>query len=160
MPLRCKFSLNEQTTSVLHCSGFGSVTAYSGQKWGRDNPKATAAEGVGPLPAGTYYIVDRQSGGMFGWARDLWSEYGWGTTDRTKWFALWSPNTGDTTMINGIRRGAFRLHPEGQMHLSEGCITVVSHVDFDHLQRFIRSHKPDLPVPGSTLRAYGTVDVR
>ncbi|RZF30798.1 DUF2778 domain-containing protein [Paraburkholderia sp. UYCP14C] len=160
MPVRCTFSLNNNTTSALYSSGFGTVTAYSGQKWGRDNPMATATPEIGPIPEGTYYIVDRQSGGTLGWARDLWSEYGYGTTDRTKWFALWNPNTGDTTVINGIRRGNFRLHPEGPQHLSEGCITVVSHQQFDQLRRFIRSHKADLSVPGSALRAYGTVDVR
>ncbi|MEM5338990.1 DUF2778 domain-containing protein [Paraburkholderia azotifigens] len=160
MPVRCTFTLNSKERSELWCSGFGTVTAYSGKTWGRDNPEATASENVGPLPTGTYYIVDRQSGGAFGWARDLWSEYGWGTTDRTKWFALWNPNTGDTTMIHGIRRGAFRLHPEGQMRLSEGCITVVSRFDFDNLQRYLRSRRPDTPVPNSGLRAYGTVEVR
>ncbi|SEJ41202.1 DUF2778 domain-containing protein [Paraburkholderia diazotrophica] len=160
MPVRCTFLLNDKITSSLYCSGFGSVEAYSGQKQGRDNPRDTALPNIGPLPAGTYYLVDRQSGGMFGWARDLWYEYGWGSSDHTKWFALWNPNGGDTTMINGIRRGSFRLHPEGPMRLSEGCITVVNPSGFDQLQRFIRSRKPDLPVPGSALRAYGTVDVR
>jgi len=63
-------------------------------------------------------------------------------------------------MINGIRRGNFRLHPEGQMRVSEGCITVVSHLQFELLRRFIHSHQPDLQVPGSTLRAYGTVEVQ
>ena len=85
MPVRCTFILNNQKTSQLRCAGFGTMTAYSGSRWGRDNPAATSAENVGPLPSGTYYIVDRQSGGSFGWARDLWPEYGWGTTDRTKW---------------------------------------------------------------------------
>jgi hypothetical protein len=160
MPIRCGFSLNDQETSQLWCSGFGAVVAYSGDGRGRDNPRATALRDVGPLPAGTYYIVDRQSGGMLGWARDLWSQRVFGTTDRTKWFALWNPNTGDTTNINGIERGAFRIHPEGQLHLSKGCITVVSHFDFDQLERFIRSHRPDVPIPGNTMRAYGTVEVR
>ncbi|ALL67904.1 Protein of unknown function (DUF2778) [Paraburkholderia caribensis MBA4] len=73
---------------------------------------------------------------------------------------LWNPNGGDTTMINGIRRGNFRLHPEGPMHLSEGCITVVNPFAFDNLQRYIRARKPDLPIPGSSMRAYGTVEVR
>jgi hypothetical protein len=160
MPVRCTFSLNGKATSSLYCSGFGSVAAYSGTSWGRDNPQATATENIGPLPAGTYYIVDRQSGGILGWARDFWSEYGYGTTDRRKWFALWNPGTGDSTMIDGIRRGNFRIHPEGPAHLSEGCITVVNPFAFDQLRRYIRSRKPDLPVPGSTLRAYGTVEVR
>ncbi|WP_082902748.1 tlde1 domain-containing protein [Paraburkholderia ginsengiterrae] len=83
-----------------------------------------------------------------------------GFGDHTKWFMLWNAHGGDTTMINGIRRGHFRLHPEGPMRLSQGCITVVSPFAFDSLRRYIRSHQADLPVPGSTLRAYGTVEVR
>jgi hypothetical protein len=160
MPVRCTFVLNGQTTSSLYCSGFGSVQAYSGREQGRDNPRATAMSELGPLPVGTYYLVDRQSGGLAGWARDLWSEFGWGTTDRTKWFALWHAYTGDTTMVDGIRRGNFRLHPEGPLRLSDGCIVVASHAEFDRLRHYIRSHKPDLAVPGSDLRAYGTVEVR
>jgi hypothetical protein len=127
---------------------------------GRDNPRATATRNVGPLPAGTYYLVDRQSGGMMGWLRDWYLSFEVGSSDRTKWFMLWNPHGGDTTMINGIQRGNFRLHPEGSLHLSEGCITVVSHFEFDRLQRYVRTRQPDLPVPGTTLRAYGTVEVR
>lgn len=160
MTVRCTFLLDDKPTSTLYCSGYGSVTAYSGTGPGRDNPKATATRNIGPIPAGTYYLVDRRSGGLLGWARDWWSEYGFGTTDRTRWFALWNPNTGDTTMIDGIQRGEFRLHPDGPMHLSEGCITVVSYFEFDRLQRYIRTRQPDLPVPGTTMRAYGTVEVR
>jgi hypothetical protein len=160
MSIRCGFSLNDKETSQLWCLGFGAVAAYSGAGRGRDNPRATAMENVGPLPAGTYYIVDRQSGGVLGWARDLWSEHVWGTTNRTKWFALWNPDTGDVTMINGVRRGTFRLHPEGPLRESEGCIVVVSQLDFDQLERFIRSRPPMVPIPGSTMRAYGTLEVR
>jgi hypothetical protein len=46
------------------------------------------------------------------------------------------------------------------MRVSEGCITVVSLIDFDKLQQYLRSRTPDTPVPNSTLRAYGTVEVR
>ncbi|MCG5071919.1 DUF2778 domain-containing protein [Paraburkholderia tagetis] len=160
MPLRCTFLLNNKSTSALQCSGFGSVEAYSGQKHGRNNPHDTAMSDIGPLPAGTYYIVDRQSGGRLGWFWDWYDAHGYGSTDHTKWFMLWNANGGDTTVINGIKRGHFRLHPEGQLQLSEGCITVVSPFAFENLRRYIRSHKPDLPIPGSKLRAYGTVDVR
>ncbi|WP_109480382.1 DUF2778 domain-containing protein [Paraburkholderia sp. C35] len=160
MTIRCTFLLNDQATSQLFCSGFGSVEAYSGTRQGRDNPRATAMPNVGPLPVGTYYIVDRESGGTLGWIKDWFSAHGWGTTDRSRWFMLWNPKSGDTTMINGIQRGKFRLHPEGPMHLSEGCITVVNAFAFDNLQRYIRTRKPDLPVPGGLMRAYGTVEVR
>lgn len=160
MTVRCTFLLDDKPTSTLYCSGYGSVTAYSGTGSGRDNPKATAMKFVGPLPAGTYYLVDRHSGGTIGWLRDWYFSFEVGSSDRTKWFMLWNPHGGDTTMINGIQRGNFRLHPEGSLHLSEGCITVVNHFEFDRLQRYIRARQPDLPVPGTTLRAYGTVDVR
>ncbi|WP_429411695.1 DUF2778 domain-containing protein [Paraburkholderia sp. GAS82] len=158
--VRCTFYLNDQRTSWLHCSGAGPMAAFSGQKDGRDNPAYVDREDVGPLPKGTYYIVDRKSGGRLGFLYDLWGEYGLGTTDHKKWFMLWNPKTGDSTMINGIKRGNFRLHPMGSRRLSEGCITVVDPSDFDRLSRYLRSHAPDLPVPGATLKAYGTVEVR
>ncbi|MFP3567824.1 tlde1 domain-containing protein [Paraburkholderia sp. SIMBA_030] len=103
--VKCTFSLNNRETSTLHCSGIGPIPAFSGQERGRDNPAATAWKGIGPIPKGTYYIVDRQSGGM-------------------------------------------------------ACITVLNPSDFWHLERYLRSQKPNLPVPGTTLKAYGTVEVR
>jgi len=159
MPVRCTFSLNNRETSKLVCEGFGSVAAYSGHGKGRDNPYDVADKDVGALPPGTYYLVDRQSGGRIGWLHDFLAAHG-GSTDRSKWFMLWNANGGDTTMIDGVARGQFRLHPEGEMHLSDGCITLKSPNEFDALERFIRLHPADLPVPGSTLKAYGTVEVR
>lgn len=158
--IRCTFDLNDKETSWLRCPGVGSIVAFSGQKSGRDNPRMTDKEDVGPIPKGTYYLVDRQSGGLLGPLYDLWGRYGYGTTDHTKWFMLWNPHSGDTTTINGVRRGSFRLHPMGELRLSQGCITVVHPSDFSNLERYLRSRKPDLPVPGSTLKAYGTVEVR
>ncbi|WP_415117777.1 tlde1 domain-containing protein [Paraburkholderia sp.] len=104
--------------------------------------------------------MDRQSGGYLGPLRDLWDAYGFGSTDRRNWFMLWNPVSGDTTNINGIKRGNFRLHPAGRMGLSEGCITVVHPYEFDRLQKFIRSQGARLSVPGTALRAYGTVEVK
>lgn len=160
MPARCTFVLNGQSTSLLQCSGIGAFPAFSGRDKGRDNPRATDQETVGPIPKGTYYIVDRMSGGHLGWLRDLWSEYGWGTTDHTQWFMLWNPATGDTTWVGKIKRGAFRLHPIGPLGLSEGCITLAHVEDFKQLAAFLHKRGPDLIVPGSTLKAYGTVDVK
>jgi hypothetical protein len=92
--------------------------------------------------------------------RDWIDAHGYGTTDRTKWFTLWNPDGGDMTMVNGIKRGEFRLHPMGPLRLSHGCITVSSPLEFDSLQRYIRSRAPDIPIPGSNMKAYGTVEVR
>ena len=146
MSVRCSFWLNNKETSFLYCQGFGSVKAFSGTKDGRDNPRDTAMPNIGPLPAGTYYLVDRQSGGTLGWLRD-WIESHTLSTDHTKWFMLWNERGGDTTFIDGVRRGNFRLPPMGRERLSLGCITVVSPLDFDMLQRFIRSRPRTYPYP-------------
>ena len=160
MPVRCSFLLNKKATSVLTCQGTAPVIAFSGHAQGRDNPDDTAIENVGPLPAGTYYLVDRQSGGFLGFFHDLWDAHGWSSTDRRLWFMLWNPVSGDETNIDGIKRGNFRLHPMGRLRLSDGCITVVNPYEFDRLQKFIRSQGATLPVPGSALRAYGTIEVK
>jgi hypothetical protein len=73
---------------------------------------------------------------------------------------LWNEKTGDATFINGVKRGNFRLHPEGQLRVSEGCITVPSGAEFDRLERYLRSRPPDIPVPGTNDKAYGIVEVR
>lgn len=160
MPVNCTFLLNREKTSKLSCGGFGDVEAYSGHNDGRDNPDAVAITGLGPIPRGVYYLVDRQSGGVLGSVRDWWSQNGYGTTDKTKWFMLWNPRTGDFTMINGVKRGHFRLHPEGPARISEGCITVSDSAGFERLQRFIRTAPPRMPVPGTTLMSYGVVEVK
>jgi hypothetical protein len=160
MPVQCTFRLNKQQTSTLSCSGFGEVTAYSGQEDGRDNPTATSIIDVGPIPPGKYYLLDRQSGGRLGWFHDIVSQYNVFTTDRSKWFMLWNERTGDTTFINGVRRGEFRLHPEGPRRFSQGCITLPSQHEFDRLERYIRSRPADVPVPGTTSKAYGIVEVK
>jgi hypothetical protein len=159
MPVKCTFVLNDQTYSTLTCEGTAPVQAFSGTDQGRDNPDDTAIKNVGPLPKGTNYLVDRQSGGLLGPIRDWFSEHTI-STDRRTWFMLWNPVSGDMTNINGIQRGNFRLHPIGQRRLSEGCITVVQPYEFDRLQKFIRSRGLTVPVPGTTLRAYGTVEVK
>lgn len=160
MPVACAFILNGKKTSILTCPGTAPVSAFSGSGQGRDNPDDTAMPNIGPLPKGVYYLVDRHSGGRMGLLWDLWFAYGYGSTDRHTWFMLWNPETGDETIINGVKRGNFRLHPMGQRRLSEGCISVVDPTAFDRLQTFIRSQGLTVAVPGTTMRAYGTVIVK
>jgi hypothetical protein len=160
VPVSCSFLLNNRETSTLYCQGFGSVKAFSGTDVGRDNPFDTGMKDIGPLPRGKYYLIDRQSGGRFGWLWDWLAVHAHVSTDHTEWFMLWNERGGDTTFIDGARRGNFRLHPMGPHRLSQGCITVVDPAEFNTLQRFIRSQGPTTPVPGSTLKAYGTVDVQ
>ena len=163
MGAACVFDLNRKELSVLSCTGGGAparLTAYSGRNQGRDNPDAVALPEVGPIPKGTYYIVDRQAGGRLGWLHDLWGRYGWGSSDHTQWFMLWNPSTGDTTIVDNVRRGSFRLHPEGRMRLSEGCITVTDLSGFQQLAEALRRNGPDIAVPGTNMKAYGTVEVK
>lgn len=159
MPVACTFQLNGKPTSLLQCPGIGNLAAFSGHDRGRDNPAAVALEDIGPIPPGRYYIVDRQSGGRLGWLYDFLRTYAYGT-DRDKWFALWREKTGDTTIINGVRRGQFRLHPIGPQGLSDGCITITSPHSFDALAAYLRKQGASWPVPGTTLKAYGWVDVQ
>ena len=100
--VQCSYQLNGQTTSILTCPGLGSVAAYSGHNQGRNNPKFAATPDIGPIPPGTYYIVDRESGGLMGRLHDLYDAHGWGTTDRTKWFSLYNGATRDKTIIDGV----------------------------------------------------------
>lgn len=160
MPAACTFTLNNQSSSVLQCPGVGTLVAFSGHGVGRNNPAVTDQENIGPIPKGRYYIVDRQSGGHLGRLYDLWGEFGVGTTDHTQWFMLWNSSTGDSTYVGKVKRGAFRLHPVGQLGLSNGCITVINPAQFKSFAGQLRKNGPDLPVPGTNFKAYGTVDVQ
>ncbi|NRO95471.1 DUF2778 domain-containing protein [Paraburkholderia sp. NMBU_R16] len=160
MPVACTFVLNRSSVSNLVCPGFGSVPAYSGRGKHIDDPGATALKKAGPLPAGTYFIVDRQSGGRLGWFNDLMADARAGT-DRSRWFALYR-NDGtidDWTFVEGVRRGNFRLHPSGWWGMSEGCITLPHAGQFDKLRQFLKA-QPTRKIPGTTINYYGTVTVR
>lgn len=159
MPVTCTFILNNRSTSTLVCSGYETVEAFSGNERGLNNPAEVASKGIGPIPPETYYLVDRQSGGRLGQLRDGFSPQ-LGSTDRSKWFMLWNPRSGDETNINGVKRSNFRLHAVGADERSEGCITLVNPAEFELLQRFIRRSPPSMSVPGSTLKSYGMVTVR
>jgi len=128
--------------------------------WKRiEQSSAVANVGVGAIPPGTYYIVDRHSGRFFGWILDDFGPM-FGTTDRRKWFMLWNPLTGDATMVHGVKRGLFRLHPDGPHHESDGCITLKSGADFERLRDYLKAKGATMPIPGTDMKAYGRVDVR
>ena len=114
MPINCTLVLNSHPITTLSCPGVGNFAAFSGMPVDRNNPAAVDHAGSGPLPQGRYYIVDRQSGGRLGWLYDYLRTHGYGT-DRNEWFALYRKDeqVDDITFVNGVRRGAFRLHPIG-----------------------------------------------
>jgi len=160
MPATCFFVLNDRPVSMLFCPGVGSIPAFSGKEAYVDNPSATAVANAGPLPKGTYYIINRQSGGRFGWLRD-WIKDRASRVQHDQWFALYR-NDGvvdDYTFIDGVRRGNFRLHPNGRFGISEGCITILSQTQFDKLRQFLLAQETKV-IPGTNIKYYGTVEVR
>ncbi|MFL9979725.1 DUF2778 domain-containing protein [Paraburkholderia graminis] len=160
MPAQCTFALNGQKLSTLLCSGFGGVAAFSGNKDHVDNPADTAVVGAGPIPKGRYYIIKRETGGRLGHVRDLALDM-WSNSNRASWFGLYSADgqIDDWTFVNGVKRGNFRLHPNGRWGISDGCITLTSQAQFDKLSAYLLS-QPAAMIPGTNTPYYGTVDVR
>jgi len=158
MAAQCAFALNGKPLSTLTCDGSNYI-AFSGTGNSVNKREAVANVNEGPLPPGKYYIVDRQSGGHLGWLWDLLAKEF--STDRSEWFALYRDDgvIDDQTVINGIIRGSFRLHPIGPRRLSEGCITLMSKSEFDLLRARLLA-QPAIKIPGTGIRYYGTVDVQ
>ncbi|QGY28576.1 DUF2778 domain-containing protein [Pantoea cypripedii] len=160
MAYSCYFILNRREFSTLHCPGIGTFRAFSGQGEGRNNPDMTHVTNIGPLLRGRYFIVERPTGGTLGpiremFYRDIYS------TDRSKWFALYRDDgkIDDWTFTQGIKRGGFRLHPIGPRGLSEGCITLTSQAQFGYLHDRLMAAGAMINIPGSKLKAYGTIKV-
>lgn len=157
--IQCTFHLNGRGLSNLSCPGIGFFPAYSGNEGGhRNNPDSVAVKGIGPLPPGRYYIVDRPTGGLGTSIRDSFYS-GLSGSDRDVWFALYRDDgsVDDITFIDGVSRGLFRLHPAGYVGVSNGCITLPSRSHYSLLHKAIM-RTPKFLVSGS-LYAYGTIQV-
>lgn len=148
-----QFELNDQALSPLRMGAFD-YPAFSGQAPYVNKRHAACLAEVGPIPPGTYYLLDRESGGLLG---SLWDRI----KNRKDWFALYAidQKIDDYTYCNEVERGNFRLHPKGRIGVSKGCIVLEKHADFLQLRAFLTSAKP-VPIPGSKLKAYGKVVVR
>jgi len=151
--LECTFELNGKDMSALRC-GTLAFPAFSGLHGYKNRPEFSCHAGSGPIPRGTYYIFDRQSGGMFGSIKDAFR-------GKNEWFALYAVDgkIDDVAFCNSVQRGEFRLHPKGGQGISKGCITVESHMGFHHLRALLKGQR-QTSVPGTTLKAYGRVIVR
>lgn len=149
----CVFELNGEPMSRLKC-GASSFAAFSGFGSRTNRREFACRAGIGPIPPGVYYILDRQSGGLLGPLRDMFN-------DRRHWFALYA-NDGkvdDHTYCNMVRRGNFRLHPKGPLGISEGCITIETQAEFQRLRPMLRS-SAQVAIPGTDLKAYGRIFVK
>ena len=155
---RCTFVLNHQPISSLVCGGM-SYPAFSGLGRDVDDPaKATDAD-AGPIPPGSYDIVDRPVGDRFPMIEsaihDLIS-----SSQRNEWFALYSTGSNaDQMTVQKIKRGNVRLHPIGRLGISEGCITLMHQSGFDQLRRTLLA-APKTVIPNTQIRTHGTVTVR
>lgn len=65
----------------------------------------------------------------------------------------------DFTVVNGVRRGNFRLHPVGFWGISEGRITLPHPAQFNQLRAYLKSQTP-AKIPGMHMDYYGRVTVR
>ena len=149
------FTLNGQPMSSIVGPDGAATPAFSGLGESKDDPSKTGDAYSGPLPTGSYYIVDRPSGGLLGKIKDFFRP------EKGTWFGLYR-NDGkidDSTTVNGTVRGSFRLHPKGPLGISEGCITVNSQSDYVRLSFQLMSAKP-ANIPGTSIRYYGTMEVK
>lgn len=145
------FPLNGQSQSTLQCSCGATYPAFSGAAGARNDPSQVNVPNVGAIPPGTYYIIDRQSGGHLGWLNRLLGI-------KTNWFSLYSDDgqIDDFASVGGVLRGQFRLHPGGN---SAGCITLTNSNDFDRLRSLLLETQK-AKIPGTNINYYGTVTVK
>lgn len=148
--LSCSFTLNGKPLSKLRI-GAKSFDAFSGMGVYVNQRQHACIPGRGPIPPGSYYIIDRESGGLLGPLRNLFN-------DRSEWLALYADDgsVDDVVKCNDIARGNFRMHPKGPLGISEGCITIEKPIEFNLVRSLIRSEKLQ-PIPGSSLKAYAKV---
>lgn len=153
MPLIvCTFKLNGKAQSAFSIDR-QAYPAFSGMGQDKNKRQSACLKSVGPIPPGTYYIVDRPKGGMLGTVRDWLGNKG-------DWFALYADDgsVDDSTVCDHIERGNFRLHPKGPLGRSEGCITIEKLDDFNAIRKTLRSY-PLEAIPNSELKAYAKVRV-
>lgn len=158
MTVTMSMTLNSQpiaqlTLSYTDSSGTAQTKSYSvfsGSGDDTNNPDSTDKADAGPLPTGNYYIVDRPSGGTLGPLRD------W-LTGRDEWFALYRDDgtINDSTIVNGVVRGQFRMHPGTR---SVGCVTFTSGEKFQEMRGILLA-TTKATIPGGTTTHYGILTV-
>jgi len=151
--VECMFELNDKPMSALKCRMI-EFEAFSGLGEYVNRKSFSCAPDFGPIPAGSYYIVDRESGGLLGALRDHFN-------GREKWFALYAADNrvDDETFCDKVKRGQFRLHPKGPLGISQGCIVINDAAQFLTLRGILKS-APPAPIPGTKWSAYGRLTVK
>lgn len=80
-------------------------------------------------------------------------------SNRDFWFALYRDDgtINDSTFVEKVERGAFRLHPAGSSGISEGCITLPNRSHYRILHHALLNSGSVLIT--AELKAYGTIQV-
>ncbi|WP_179404069.1 DUF2778 domain-containing protein [Burkholderia guangdongensis] len=145
----CKFELNGEPMSVFEIAG-RKFPAFSGESPYTNKRAYACVVNKGPLPAGTYYIVDRKSGGRLGWLWDAISSH-------DDWFALYADDgrIDDELFCDGVKRGSFRLHSG---RVSKGCITIPNQADFNVIRGILRGMSAY--IPRTDIGCYGKVIIK
>lgn len=159
----CELNYNEKTLDnrlKLRCAGVGTFPVFSGLGAFTNIPEFSGRKN-GPIPLGKYWIVDRPMGGIGSIERmaEKWMKTG---NRYWQWFALYRQDglIDDKTFVDGVQRSSFRLHPlrPDGTGVSDGCITFVNQADFDRVRHSLQD-SPMQPIPYSTLKAYGEINV-
>ncbi|MCU3987380.1 DUF2778 domain-containing protein [Enterobacter mori] len=159
----CEFNYNEHCSAnslMLRCAGVGTFPVFSGLGAFINIPEFSGHRN-GPIPLGKYWIVDRPMGGIGSKERmvEKWIKTG---NRYWEWFALYRQDglIDDSTFVDGVMRGNFRLHPlrpDGS-GVSDGCVTFRNQADFDQLrQALLNTTTQELPY--RKLKAYGELSV-
>ena len=153
--INATYSISKHEFSFSYTTSDGTVTkrtvnVFSGDGVHKNNPKSQNIPKNGPIPQRSYYIVDRESGGMLGWIRDWFS-------GKDEWFALLADDgkIDDETFVGTVRRGEFRMHPGS---LSYGCITFSDASWYDEMRQILLKTSK-MTIDGSSIKAYGKVTV-
>lgn len=152
--------LNRRNTTqltLLHDTGnqcsWKTYPVFSGAGEHRNNPDSTHLRDAGPIPLGRYHVVDRPTGGRQDWIRSNVYDF----DGRGEWFALFriDGRINDYTVIDGVRRGNFRMHPGS---ISVGCVTFVDSADFTEAREILLAGSTTA-VPGTSFSSYGILTV-
>ena len=150
----CSFELNNKPMSSFKM-GAPSFPAFSGMNEHVNRAISQCILNEGPIPKGIHYIFDRQSGGLFGPLKDLFS-------GKDEWFALYAIDNkiNDETYCDQVKRGLFRLHPTDELGIgvSRGCITIKDWTDYQVIRSLLKGTKTKV-IPEVGLECYGKVRV-
>jgi hypothetical protein len=149
----CSFELNGKPMSAFKMGASG-YPAFSGLDGYANKSPLVCTPNLGAIPSGRYYILDRPSGGRFGWLWDLRS-------GRKDWFALYAidEKIDDETWCEKVKRGQFRLHPKGPLGISAGCIVIDKESDFQLLRARLRS-TPAIHIPEFNIDVWAELVVK